>query len=70
MGKRHGFKLEVGKGGTGVAYLKLPGHPGDRVVGCVKTTTMLRDYIPDYKGPDILFNFAENDLLIGIEILA
>lgn len=51
-----------------VAYLTLPDHPGDGVVA-VKKNLRLRDLVGDYKGPDLYFDFDENNVLVGVEII-
>jgi len=51
-----------------VAYLTLPDHPDD-VLAVVKRQLRLRDFIKDYVGPDIYFDFDEKNALVGIEIL-
>jgi hypothetical protein len=51
-----------------VAYLTLPDHPGPGS-GVVKQNVRLRDLIGDYVGPDLYFDFDENNTLVGVEIL-
>lgn len=50
-----------------VAYLTLPDRPEGLAV--VKRTLRLRDLIEDYIGPDLYFDFDEDNVLIGVEIL-
>jgi hypothetical protein len=52
-----------------VAYLTLPGHPSHSLERVAANTIRLRDLIADYKGPDLFFDFDENKVLIGVEIL-
>jgi len=52
------------------AYIKLPGHPKETITGIVKKTISLDELVDAYRGPRVYFDFDENDLLIGIEILA
>ena len=68
MEKRAGFNLRVSEDDSDVAYLKLPGHPGESS-GVVKRTVSLRDLLANYEGPDLMFDFDDNNVLIGIEIL-
>ena len=51
-----------------VAYLTLPDHPG-RLSAIIKKSVRLRDLIGDYTGPDLYFDFDEDQVLLGIEIL-
>lgn len=62
-----GFSLKVGSDGE-VAYLKLPTHPGGQPR--VAKSMRILDYIGNYEGPDVVFDFDENGILIGLEILA
>ena len=62
------FQFEIMGGETCVAYLRLPTHPGIKV-GVVKRTVSLRDLVDDYKGPDVNLDFADGDVLIGIEVV-
>lgn len=49
-------------------YVQLPKHPSGGQ-GFVKRNVQLCDLLGRYLGPDIIFDFDENDVLIGIEIL-
>jgi len=51
-----------------VAYLVLPDHPGSGRVA-VKRNVRLRDLVGDYTGPDLFFDFDEDNVLVGVEIL-
>ena len=62
------IELEVSGDDDEVAYLKLPGHSGSSP-GVVKRTVSLRELIGDYSGPDLNFDFNENNVLIGVEVL-
>jgi len=62
------MELRVSADDDGVAYLRLPDHPGT-LPGVVKKTIRLRDLVAGYSGPDIHLDFDKNDVLIGIEIL-
>jgi hypothetical protein len=61
---------------AGTAYIYLPGFPNKSTAGCVARNitldSLMRDYsgMPGYKaGPHVHFDFNEDNLLIGIEIL-
>jgi len=64
------IRLKVSRGDPDVAYLYLPDHPKKLVSGIVNKSVRLLEILPDYKGPDIYMDFNEEDVLIGIEILA
>lgn len=71
MTRRERLRLEVSDDGEDdevVAYLTLPDRPEDPV-GVVKRQVRLRDLIKDYVGPDLYFDFDEDNTLLGIEIL-
>jgi len=63
------MKLTISSDDSSVGYLRLPQHPGRDKKGVVKRTVELADIIGSYQGPDLIFDFDENDTLIGIEIL-
>ena len=65
---KRAIELQISKNDEDVAYLKLPDHPGS-VPGVVKKTVGLRDLLGDYSGPELNFDFAENNVLVGVEIL-
>jgi hypothetical protein len=69
MAKRGKIQLEISEDDEDVAYLKLPDHPGT-LPGVVRKTLSLREFIADYSGPDLNLDFDENNVLIGVEILA
>lgn len=68
MANEHGFNLKVSDDDEGVAYLRLPRHPGT-APSIVKRTLSIRDLVGDYVGPDVNLDFSEGDVLIGIEIV-
>jgi hypothetical protein len=52
-----------------VAYLKLPNYP--RTGHCKMSRTIrLIDLVGTYRGPDVILDFDEENILVGIEILA
>ena len=61
--------LKVSKTKSPVAYLSLPGHPGEGTPGCVKKTVRLSDLCGSYGGPDVYLDYDIDNTLIGIEIL-
>lgn len=64
------IKLSVSADDEDSAYLYLPDHPGEGTTGCVAKQLRLSDLIADFDGPDIYLDLDENNMLIGIEILA
>lgn len=68
MNERRKIDLIVSGDDDGVAYVSLPGYPG-LSSGAVKKSVRLRDLIDSYEGPDLIFDFAEKNLLVGVEIL-
>ena len=62
------IRLEISSDDPEVSYLRFPSHPG-MIPGIVKKTIRLHDLIGSYSGADLYFHFAENDVLIGVEIL-
>lgn len=61
--------LKVSEDDPDVAYLYLPGHPGERKENIIKAQIRLYDIIKNYKGPDIYLDIDQKDNVIGIEIL-
>lgn len=53
--------------GRGTVYLKLPTHPGE-LRGA--RTLPLSDVIRAYKGPYVVFDFDQDNVLVGIEVIA
>ncbi len=64
------FNLNISQDDPDVAYLKLPGHPGSGIPGAVAKQIRLGEIISNYKGPDIYLDFNQDEMLIGLEILA
>jgi uncharacterized protein YuzE len=50
-----------------VGYLYLSKHPG--TAGCVKGMIHVREFIPNYVGPDIHLDLDASGEVIGIEVL-
>jgi len=62
------FELKISEDDSDVAYLRLPTHPG---VTCkMSKSVRLVDLVGRYDGPDIVFDFDEQGVLVGIELLA
>ena len=53
--------------GSTTAYLQLPTHPGGILRGA--RSLPLTSVMGPYKGPDIVFDFDPQGVLVGIEIL-
>lgn len=70
MAENGKIELQVSEDEPGVAYLRLPAHPGRGTRGAVQKTLSIYDLLPNYCGPDLEFDFDANGELIGVEILA
>jgi hypothetical protein len=64
---RQVFELKISEDDDQVAYLRLPTHPGSETCRMSKSLRLL-DVIGAYKGPDIVLDFDEREVLVGIEI--
>lgn len=51
-----------------VAYLKLPTYPQDEIPKMSKSVRLV-ELIGKYDGPDLVFDFDEDGVLVGVEIL-
>jgi hypothetical protein len=65
--REHGFSLKVSGDDAGVAYLRLPTHPGGRPK--MSKSVRLTDVLGKYEGPDVVLDFHAAGVLVGIEIL-
>ncbi len=63
------IELEISADNSEAAYVSLPDHPGGAAPGPVEKTLRLLDLCQNYKGPDVYFDFDNENRLIGIEIL-
>jgi hypothetical protein len=63
------LEVKVSDDDSGVAYLRLPGHPGFGSPGAVKKSVSVRDIIGEYQGPDITLDFDADNRIIGVEIV-
>ena len=68
MMKLNKIKLKISEDDNSVAYVYMKNHPSETEIAKVKSMKRLCDLMK-YKGPDIIFDFDENDELIGIEIV-
>lgn len=62
------FKLELSDNKHEVAYLKLPTYPLQGI-GRVSKSFRLFDVMGKYNGPDIVFDFDQEGVLVGMEII-
>jgi Protein of unknown function (DUF2283) len=62
--KNESHDIEINKGD--VAYIKLEKFVDRKV----SKTIRIFDLIPNYKGCNVMLDFSEDNVLIGIEILA
>ena len=67
--KLNKFELKISKDDDKVAYLRLPTHPGTKTCKMSKSVRLI-DIIGSYEGPDVILDFDENEVLVGIELLA
>jgi len=61
------FELRVSADDSEVAYLKLPTHPGTEICSMSKSIRLV-DLIGQYDGPDVVVDFDERGVLVGIEV--
>jgi hypothetical protein len=62
------FELQVAEEDRDVAYLRLPSHPGETCR--MSKSIRLVDLMGSYTGPDVVLDFDQEGVLVGIEILA
>lgn len=63
------IQLKISDDDGMVAYLKLPKHPKNNIVGCVKKTISLSEIIKGYIGIPIYLDFDKDDELIELKLL-
>ncbi|MCP4181600.1 MAG: DUF2283 domain-containing protein [bacterium] len=63
------MKLKLSRKDKSVGYVYLSNHPGAGTAGASSKNVHLSDLIKDYKGADIIFDFNEENEIIGIEII-
>lgn len=62
------FELRVSEDDQDVAYLRLPSHPGETCK--MSKSIRLAELMGSYTGPDVVLDFDQDGVLVGIEILA
>jgi uncharacterized protein YuzE len=62
------FELRVSEDDQDVAYLRLPSHPGETCK--MSKSIRLAELMGSYAGPDVVLDFDQEGVLVGIEILA
>ena len=62
------FELRVSEDDQDVAYLRLPSHPGEPCK--MSKSIRLAELMGSYTGPDVVLDFDQDGVLVGIEILA
>ncbi len=62
------FELRVSEDDQDVAYLRLPSHPGETCK--MSKSIRLAELMDSYSGPDVVLDFDQEGVLVGIEILA
>jgi hypothetical protein len=53
-----------------VAYLYLSTHPGKGLPNIVAQQRTLSELYGSYSGPELIFDFDNNGVLIGVEVLS
>lgn len=68
MAREPAFDLRISRDGDdSIAYLRLPTHPG--TLCKMSKSVRLIELLGPYKGPDVVLDFDEGGVLVGIEIL-
>jgi hypothetical protein len=62
------FELRVSEEDQDVAYLRLPSHPGETCK--MSKSIRLAELMGSYTGPDVVLDFDQDGVLVGIELLA
>jgi uncharacterized protein YuzE len=62
------FELRVSEDDQDVAYLRLPSHPGETCK--MSKSIRLVELMGSYEGPDVVLDFDQDGVLVGIELLA
>jgi hypothetical protein len=62
------FELRVSEDDQDVAYLRLPSHPGETCK--MSKSIRLAELMGSYTGPDVVLDFDQDGVLVGIELLA
>jgi uncharacterized protein YuzE len=64
-----GFILKVSDDAADVAYLRLPSHSEDESCKMSKSIR-LHEILGVYQGPEVILDFDQRGVLVGIEVLA
>lgn len=67
-GKAGRFELRISEDDQDVAYLRLPTHPGETCR--MSKSIRLEQLLGPYSGPEVVLDFDQEGVLVGIEILA
>jgi uncharacterized protein DUF2283 len=62
------FELRISEDDQDVAYLRLPSHPGETCK--MSKSIRLAELMGSYTGPDVVLDFDQDGVLVGIELLA
>lgn len=62
------FKLELSDDRHEIAYLKLPTYPKKEQLKVSKSIRLF-DLMGKYEGPDVVFDFDPDGVLVGIEVI-
>jgi hypothetical protein len=62
------FELRVSEDDPDVAYLRLPSHPGETCK--MSKSIRLAELMNSYAGPEVVLDFDQDGVLVGIELLA
>ncbi|WP_309890391.1 DUF2283 domain-containing protein [Archangium sp.] len=62
------FELQISEDDQDVAYVRLPSHPGETCK--MSKSIRLAELMGSYTGPDVVLDFDQDGVLVGIEILA
>jgi len=68
-GRRGTFELRLDHSQPAMAYLRLPTYPEQWPFG-VSRTICLGDLLGPYEGPEVLLDFDEQGVLVGVEFEA
>ncbi|MEZ4713676.1 MAG: DUF2283 domain-containing protein [Caldilineaceae bacterium] len=62
------FELRLSDNRHEIAYLRLPTYPKERQLRVSKSIRLV-ELLGKYEGPDIVFDFDLDDILVGIEVI-
>jgi len=62
------FELRVSEDDQDVAYLRLPSHPGETCK--MSKSIRLAELMGSYEGLEVVLDFDQDGVLVGIEFLA